>query len=168
MDYTFGGPPLPPASGGGSGSIMASGPEQGFLCFKLGEEEYGIDLYLIGQIVKPPPLTPVPRMPEHVLGVISVRGAVITLVDLRLLMGFEASVWPRTSRVLLVEVADEQIGLLVDAVTQVRRLTENTLEHKPQLDDSPAAERVICIARPDDSTQVTVVDLGAVLAEGLR
>jgi len=83
-------------------------------------------------------------------------------------MGLAASEWPRGSRVLLVETSEEPVGLLVDAVTQVRRLPDSALEKKPQLDDSQAAERVIYVARPDPTTQVTVIDLVAVMSEAMR
>ena len=168
MDYGFGGPTLPPGSSGRSSSIISADVEHGFLCFTLDGEEYGVDLHMIVQIVKPPPLTHVPRVGKHILGVISIRGAVVTLVDLRLLMGLAPSEWPRSARVLLVEMNEEQVGLLVDGVTQVRRLVDSALEKKPQLDDSQAAERVIYVARPDEETQVTVVDLVAVMAEAMR
>lgn len=167
MDYGIGGPTLPPSSRRSS-SFLSGEIEHGFLCFTLGEEEYGVDLHMIVQIVKPPPLTFVPRTRRHVLGVISIRGAVVTLVDLRLLMGLPASDWPRTARILLVEINEEQVGLLVDAVTQVRRLHDSALEKKPQLDDSQASERVVYVARPDQQTQVTVVDLVAVMSEAMR
>ncbi|MBW2277916.1 MAG: chemotaxis protein CheW, partial [Deltaproteobacteria bacterium] len=93
MDYGFGGPTLPPGSSGRSSSIIAADTEHGFLCFTLDGEEYGVDLNMIVQIVKPPPLTRVPRVRSHVLGVISIRGAVVTLIDLRLLMDLAASEW---------------------------------------------------------------------------
>jgi purine-binding chemotaxis protein CheW len=159
---------VPAGPGGRADGAADRDAEHGFLCFTLGEEEFGVDLNLIVQIVKPPPLTRVPRVGPHILGVISIRGAVVTLVDLRLLMGLPPSDWPRTGRVLLVETLDEQIGLLVDGVTQVRRLQEGLLERRPQLDDSQAAERVLYIARPDPATQVTVIDLGAILQEAMK
>jgi purine-binding chemotaxis protein CheW len=168
MDYGISGPTAPPGSSGRSSSFITGDVEHGFLCFMLGEEEFGVDLHMIVQIVKPPPLTRVPRVGPHILGVISIRGAVVTLVDLRLLMGLPASDWPRTSRILLVEIDDEQVGLLVDGVTQVRRLQDSELEKKPQLDDSQAAERVVYVARPEPQVQVTVVDLVAVMSEAMR
>jgi len=168
MDFHFGRPTLPPSSSRRSSAIIVGDTKYGFLCFKLGDEEFGVDLNMIVQIVKPPPVTLVPRVGPHILGVISIRGAVVTLVDLRRLMGLPPSDWPRTARVLLVDLNEEQVGLLVDAVTQVRRLGDDVLEKKPQLDDSQATERVIYVARPDATTQVTVVDLAAVMSEAMR
>jgi chemotaxis signal transduction protein len=141
----------------------------GFLCFQLGNEEYGVDLKLVCQVVKPPPLTWVPRLPSHLLGVISIRGAVVTLVDLRQLMGLSATEWPRKSRVLIVEIGDEQIGLLVDGVSQVRRIGAESIEKKPSLKERLNNDYIIFVARPDkEKKPILIVDLDTVLLERLR
>lgn len=140
----------------------------GFLCFTLGEEEYGVDLKLVAQVVKPPAVTWVPRLPSHFLGIVSIRGAVVTLVDLRQLMGLDITSWPRTSRILIVEIGDEQIGLLVDSVTQVRRVKPEQLEKKPYLREGVTTDHVICIARPDEKKPVLIVDLDSILQEKLK
>ncbi len=137
----------------------------GFLCFTLGDEEYGVDLNLVCQVLKPPPLTWVPRLEKHILGVVSIRGAVVTLVDLRQLIGLQATTWPRMSRVLIVEVNNEQIGLLVDCVTQVRRIKPEEIERTPSLGEGPNFEHVLFVARPDDSQPVLIVDLDGILSE---
>jgi purine-binding chemotaxis protein CheW len=140
---------------------------QGFLCFVLGQEEFGVDLQLVRQIVKPPPVTWVPRAAAHVLGVVSIRGTVVTLLDLGLLMGFGAASWPRTARILLLEVSGELVGLLVDGVTMVRRLPESALERNPALEQTNHTQRVICLARPDERTRIAVIDLEGLVAEAL-
>ncbi len=142
--------------------------DMGFLCFHLGQEEYGVDLNLIKQIVKPPPLTWVPRVMENVLGIISIRGNVVTLLDTRLLMGMEATSWPRTGRILLVDIFNERIGLLVDDVTLVRRVGVDSFEEDPVLGDGIATDHVIGIVRPDEECQVTVIDIEQMLVEALR
>ena len=137
----------------------ASGAALSFLGFVLGAEEFGADLNLVAQIVKPPPLTWVPRAKPHLLGVISIRGQVVTLVDLRQLLGMAPTAWPKTARVLLVDYGGEPIGLLVDAVTQV---------HRVSLDDEVRAEFVLGVARPDTAIRVTVVDVLGILSELAR
>ena len=82
-----------------------------------------------------------------------------------MLMEFEPTTWPRDARVLLVDHEGESIGLLVDSVTQVQRLGESLLERTDALPESAGAERVLFIARPNDETQLTVIDLGGMLAE---
>ncbi len=139
----------------------------GFLCFTLGKEEYGVDLKLVSQVVKPPAVTWVPRLPSYFLGIVSIRGSVVTLVDLRQLMGLEPTGWPRSVRILIVEIGEEQIGLLVDSVTQVRRVTPAQMEKKPYLREE-TTDHIICIARTEGEPPVLIVDLDSILQEKLK
>ena len=140
----------------------------GFLCFTLDGEEFGVDLQLVCQVVKPPPLTWVPRIPEQYLGVISIRGAVVTLVDLRRLMGRHPTAWPKGARVLIVETDEEQIGILVDSVTQVRRFMMKDLEKKPNLKTENNMDHLVCVARSEGRAPVLIMDLDALLQETLK
>lgn len=139
-----------------------------FLGFVLRDEEFGVDLHMVKQIVIPPPVTWVPRVQPHILGVISIRGNVVTLVDARRLMGFEESDRPNSARVLLVDVRDERIGLLVDKITQVRRVPVQAFEESPDLDSGSMTDHVVGIIRPDKHTQVTIIDLKEILLEAIR
>jgi purine-binding chemotaxis protein CheW len=139
----------------------------GFLCFDLADRSYGVDLDLICEIVKPPPLTWVPRTDPFMLGIISIRGAVVTLVDLRQLMGQSPTQWPRTARVLVVEIDGEQIGLLVDRVDQVRRIALEDLERNLSLGERRGAEHVLFISRPSDDELLVIIDLDAILGDKL-
>ena len=150
------------------GDRSGVGSALSFLGFTLENEEYGADLNLVTQIVKPPVLTWVPRVPPHVLGVISIRGAVVTLVDLRQLIGLSPTSWPRTGRVLLTSHKGEPIGLLVDRVTHVHRVSVDEFESGLSLEESARTECVLGIARPDPSTRVTIVDVVGVLTELMR
>ena len=127
-----------------------------------------MDLKLVSQVVKPPALTWVPRLPDHFLGIVSIRGSVVTLVDLRQLMGLDTTSWPKTARILIVEIGEEQIGLLVDSVTQVRRVKPDQLEKKPYLREEVTTDHVICIARSEGERPVLIVDLDSILQEKLK
>ncbi|MDD5308196.1 MAG: chemotaxis protein CheW [Deltaproteobacteria bacterium] len=153
---------LPPPQG------RQADDRQGFLCFTIGDEEYGVDLNMVRQIVKPPPVAWVPRTPSHILGVISIRGAVVTLLDLGLILGHGPCAWPRTARVLIVDMWEEQVGVLVDAVTQVRRLDPSALEAGAALSGCARSENVRYVARPGGGALFTIVDLDAILGERLK
>lgn len=139
----------------------------GFLCFTLDDADYGIDLNLVRQIVKPSAVTWVPRAEPFMLGVVSIRGEVATLIDFRQCMGLAPTNWPRSARILIVERDAEPIGLLVDQVTQVRRLSPASLERDPSLVEGPRAEYVLALARTSRREIVVLVDLDAVLREWL-
>ncbi len=148
-------------------SERARGP-RGFLCFGLDDQEYGVDLNIVCQIVKPPALAWVPRIEPHILGIVSIRGAVVTLVDMRQLMDLEPTPWPRTARVLIVDLEGEQIGLLVDRVSQVRRIEMADLEKKPAIKEGLSADYVLSIARPGGGDPIVIIDLDMILGERLR
>jgi purine-binding chemotaxis protein CheW len=98
------------------------------LTFELGAMRYALPLSCVREIVRLPPVTEVPRAPYEVLGVISVRGAVTTVLDLRRKLQLETTPLTSKSRVLLVDQGQEVTGLLVDAVLQVCRLRPEEIE----------------------------------------
>ena len=99
-----------------------------YLAFQLADEYYALPLGAIREILKPPAITPVPRTPGHVLGIISVRGRVTTVFDLRRKLRVAEAPHDKHTRVLLVDKGDEIMGLLVDRVLQVYRLAPDEIE----------------------------------------
>ncbi|MCP4199573.1 MAG: purine-binding chemotaxis protein CheW [Proteobacteria bacterium] len=151
-----------------SNVVMSADEPLGFLCFYLGDRLYGVDLDLVCEIVKPPALTKVPRIDPFILGVISIRGQVVTLVDLRQLMDLEPTSWPRTTRILVVEIEGEHIGLLVDKVTQVKRISISELEKNPALCEEHRADHVLFISRPTADELLVIIDLDTILGEKIQ
>jgi purine-binding chemotaxis protein CheW len=100
-----------------------------YLAFGLAGETYAVQIAHVAEILKPPPITDVPRAQRNVLGVISVRGKLITVVDLRRRFHLPEAPIDRKARILLADVgSSEQIGLLVDEVHQVWRLAAEEIE----------------------------------------
>ncbi|MEM9068130.1 MAG: chemotaxis protein CheW [Myxococcota bacterium] len=118
-----------------------------FLGFVINHETYAVPLHAIREILKVPPVTEVPRAPSDVLGIISVRGRIITVVDLRLLLKMDTQEADKHTRVLLVDSGDEVIGLLVDRVLQVYRLSTDEIELAGHV-ASDLSEHVMGIGRP--------------------
>ena len=99
------------------------------LAVTAGSEVYGFPLSAVREILVPPPIAEVPRAPEAVLGVISVRGQIVTLVDLPRLLDLEAEQGEGDGRVLLVDNGEELIGVAVDQVIQVYRMEQEQIEY---------------------------------------
>jgi purine-binding chemotaxis protein CheW len=117
------------------------------LGFIVGKERYALPLSSIREILRPLPLTEVPRAGSAVMGVVSVRGTVTTLVDLRKRLNVDAPPPQATNRILLCDQGNEVIGLFVDSVLQVYRLREDEVELAPALGgDAPA--HILGIGRP--------------------
>jgi purine-binding chemotaxis protein CheW len=104
-------------------------PATEFLAFQLAQELYAVQLSQVREIVSPPPIAFVPRAPRQVLGICSVRGLLVTVLDLRRCLDLPESPLTRRARVLLTQVGTgEVLGLLVDEVRQVIRLTASDIE----------------------------------------
>lgn len=141
------------------------GPVREFLTFKLGDELYGVELTRIKEILSPPPITEVPRAPAEVLGVCSVRGLLVTVVDLRRRLRLEERPFSRRTRILLV-TADwgEVMGLLVDEVRQVVRLQESEVEMAAAALGGDVAEYVLGVGRPEGMF-IVLLDLKAIVSD---
>lgn len=134
-----------------------------YLAFMLGTEAYAILIGHIVEILKPLPITEVPRSTPDTVGVMSVRGRLVTVVDLkrRFHLGLRPTLDKR-SRILLVETKNEQIGLLVDEILQVYRLAESEIE-PPTVLGAEQPTHVVGIGRPQSPGHETVLlllDLG--------
>jgi purine-binding chemotaxis protein CheW len=132
-----------------------------YLAFELSGETYALPLTCVREIVRVPEVTEVPRAPAAVLGVISVRGAVTTVLDLRIKLRLAAMPVSQKNRILLIDGGGEIRGALVDAVLQVYRLREQEVELASVL-GSTAPPYLVGIGRPgtadDDESKREVSD----------
>lgn len=102
--------------------------ERQVVVFELGDEKYGIAISTVREIIRMPTVTQMPGAPEHVRGVINLRGRVIPVVDLRTRFRLPAVELTADTRVLVVDILGENIGVVVDAVTEVRRISTDSVE----------------------------------------
>jgi len=136
-----------------------------YLAFMLGTEAYAIQIGNIVEILKPLPITEVPRADPEVVGVMSVRGRLVTVVDLKRRFRLTRSfTMDKKSRILLVDAAGELIGLLVDEVLQVYRLAESEVE-PPQVLGTEQPPHVVGIGRPAGGAVLLLLDLAPLFLE---
>lgn len=158
------------------------GPRTEYLAFLLGGDVYAAPVALIREILKPPPLTPVPRAPYATLGIVSVRGQLVTVIDLRRRLRVAEAPISRRARILLVDgEMGEVMGVYVDEVLHVYRLSEAEVEPAVSALGGEVAGYIAGIARPagvtaplrspdgiisfsPDASVVILLDLRAVLA----
>ncbi len=137
-----------------------------WLTFFLGGEEYALEIEQVREILKAPAITGVPRAPAHVLGVIMVRGEVITVFDPRRRLGLPATTHGRQARVIVCDAGDGPRGLLVDSVSQVMRLPGSAIELRPRGVGAASSEDIAAIGRDRDRF-VILLDLASLLHDGV-
>src|SRR5437763_16976232 len=106
----------------------AGGDEQQLVVFELGAELYGVEIARVHEIIRLQAVTRVPRSPAFVEGVINLRGKVIPVVDLRRRFGLPSAEHTRSSRIVVVEIGDQVVGIVVDGVSEVLRVNSATVE----------------------------------------
>lgn len=156
---------VPILGGGGGEEPVASAPEaiDEFLTFRLGGEEYGVAIGQVREVLRAPAITEVPRAPAHVLGVVTVRGEVVAVVDAHRRLGLPPGEGAGAgSRIVIVETGVGPLGLLVDGIASVVRLPAGSIEPFPQGISSAASDCVTGIGRWRDRLFM-VVDVGALL-----
>jgi purine-binding chemotaxis protein CheW len=101
--------------------------------FLVGEEEFGADILMVEEIVRMMAITRVPNAPHFVEGVISLRGRVIPIIDLRRRLNVKKVENSRKTRIIIVEVEGKVAGFIVDSVSQVLRIPKHTIEPPPAI-----------------------------------
>jgi chemotaxis signal transduction protein len=148
-------------------ALQEKGPVREFLAFALGRDLYGVELTRVREILSPPPMTEVPRAPRGVLGICSVRGLLVTVVDLRRRLDLPESAPTRRTRVLLTKRANQEVmGVLVDEVKQVVRLGEGEIELATAVLGGEVSEHVLGIGRPGPGDDVIILlDLATIVGQ---
>lgn len=142
-------PHLQPVPVGTSTGSLAPTKVREFLAFLLAGEEYAVELDRIREIVSAPELTNVPRAPADVMGLCSVRGLLVTVIDLRRRLSVPETEPTRLARVLLSETdSGEVVGLFVDEVKQVIRLPASDIEIAQSVLGNELSDYVLGIGRP--------------------
>jgi purine-binding chemotaxis protein CheW len=137
-----------------------------YLAFVLAGETYAARISVIAEILRPPPITEVPRAPSPIVGVMSVRGRLVTVIDLRRRFALTEAPLDGKSRILLVPIdGDEYAGLLVDEVLAVFRLAESEVETASVLGGEQPAY-LVGVGRPREREDLVLVllDLRAAIA----
>ena len=143
-------------------------PVRDYLAFGVGNEEYGVDIERLREIIKVRPVTEVPHAPTFVLGVIAVRGVVLPVIDMHRRLRLAADGMSRAARFLVVRRGEEELfGLLVDEVRQVVRLSDAEIEPPPPMLSGSEADFVSGIGR-SRGRMVILLNLDQVLRFEIR
>jgi purine-binding chemotaxis protein CheW len=138
--------------------------EAQLVVFRLGNESYGIDISCVQGIERMHPVTLVPRAPQWIEGVINLRGQITPVMNLRVRFGFERIEPTKETRIVVVQIKGQWVGLVVDRVTGVLRVTSEQIEPPSELVTSVESGYLQGIAKLDDGLLI-LLDLDRVLNE---
>lgn len=119
-------------------------------CFKVGEEKYALDILKVKEITRSQPVTRIPRAPEFIEGVISIRGTFIPVVDMRKRFGFPPREPDRNTRVIIATIAGRIIGIQVDEAKEVIWVSRKEIKPPPRILKGNASEYLEGICRSGD------------------
>lgn len=144
-----------------------TGREGKYLTFSLANEEYGIGILKIKEIIGMMPITSVPRTPDYVRGVINLRGKVIPVIDLRLRFTMAEKEYTDRTCIVVVEISgqtiDRVIGIVVDSVSEVLHIKKEAIEDTPAFGTELDTEYILGMAKVEGGVKI-LLDIDMVLS----
>lgn len=135
-----------------------------YICVKIGNEQYGIDIKYVDNIVRLSKITRVPRVQTHFLGVINLRGEVVPVMSMRIRMGMEKDEFTNKSRIIILKFGHDMVGVVVDEVKEVVNLSESDIE-KVSRKVSDEKETFINGVGKYDEQLISLFDIYAIIEE---
>ena len=131
--------------------------------FSIGEEEFGVDILKVQEIIRTMEITRVPRAPEFVEGVINLRGKVIPIIDLRRRFKLADRPHDKHTRIIVIEINTMVVGFVVDSVSEVLRIPANTVEPPPPVVSGLDSEYISGVGKLEDRLLI-LLDLNKLLS----
>ncbi len=148
-------------------SVKAINETRSYLSFKLGEEEFALDVFKVREVLDMIRITEVPRTPDFMRGVINLRGSVVPVVDLRLKFGMSATERTVNTCIIVLELELEgeatMVGALADAVQEVFELEPEGIEPAPKLGTRLKTEFIIGMGQRNDQF-IMILDIDKVFS----
>ena len=145
---------------------MESVEEIQYIVVKLGDEQYGIDISYVDNIVRMQTITRVPKSQSYYVGVINLRGEVVPIMSLRRKFGLEDDVYANATRIIIIRTEDQSmIGFIVDEVQEVVNLDPRKIEKPAFKLDEENASFLSGIGKKSDESLISLLDIVAVVED---
>lgn len=135
-----------------------------WVTFRLDNEVYGINVMQVQEVLRYTEIAPVPGAPDYVLGIINLRGSVVTVIDTRLRFGLNTVEVTDNTRIVIIESDSQVVGILVDAVAEVVYLRQSEIETAPNVGNEDNAKFIQGVCHKDN-TLLILVDLEKLMSE---
>lgn len=144
--------------------ITAGDEVSQLVTFRLKDETYGINVMQVQEVLRITEIAPVPGAPGYVLGIINLRGNVVTVIDTRTRFGLPTAEVDDASRIVIIESEQQVVGILVDSVAEVVELRQSEIDQAPSVGNEESARYIQGVASRDEDLLI-VVDLNKLLSE---
>jgi purine-binding chemotaxis protein CheW len=141
-----------------------SEPVNQWVTFRLGNETYGVNVMQVQEVLRITEIAPVPGAPDYVVGIINLRGNVVTVIDTRKRFGLYPKDLDDASRIVIIEAGDQVIGILVDSVAEVVELRGAEVEAAPKVGNDESARYIQGVTSRNGELLI-LVDLNRFLSE---
>ncbi|RPF49938.1 CheW protein [Thermodesulfitimonas autotrophica] len=128
--------------------------EDKFLTFVLADEEYGIEIRYVTEIIGMQKITEVPDVPPYIRGVINLRGKVIPVMDVRLRFGLPERPYDERTCIVVINVAEQAVGLIVDRVSEVLDIPKSEIEPPPQVKKGSGSRFIEGLGKVGDTVKI--------------
>ncbi|ASG66257.1 chemotaxis protein CheW [Idiomarina sp. X4] len=135
-----------------------------WVTFQLDDETYGINVMQVQEVLRYSEIAPVPGAPNYVLGIINLRGNVVTVIDTRLRFGLQPTEVTDNTRIVIIESEKQVIGILVDSVAEVVYLKTSEIDSAPNVGTDESARFIQGVSNRDDELLI-LVDLDKMLTD---
>jgi len=135
-----------------------------WVTFKLETETYGINVMQVQEVLRYTEIAPVPGAPDYVLGIINLRGNVVTVIDTRSRFGLESAEVTDNTRIVIIEAEKQVIGILVDSVAEVVYLKASEIDVAPNVGNEESARFIQGVSNRDGELLI-LVDLNKLLSD---
>ncbi|WP_110456347.1 chemotaxis protein CheW [Shewanella algidipiscicola] len=135
-----------------------------WVTFRLDNETYGINVMQVQEVLRYTEIAPVPGAPHYVLGIINLRGNVVTVIDTRSRFGLASSDVDDSTRIVIIEAEKQVIGILVDSVAEVVYLRASDIDNAPNVGTEESAKFIQGVSNRDNELLI-LVDLDKLLSD---
>ena len=147
-----------------SNKVTAGDDVLQWVTYKLGDETYGINVMQVQEVLRYTEIAPVPGAPDYVLGIINLRGNVVTVIDTRSRFGLPSSEISDNSRIVIIESDDQVVGIMVDSVAEVVYLRSSEIDSAPNVGTEESAKFIQGVSNRDGQLLI-LVDLNKLLSD---
>ncbi|NEV60515.1 chemotaxis protein CheW [Thiorhodococcus minor] len=140
------------------------GTSSAYVTFSLADETYAIDVLQVQEVLKMTEIAPVPGVPDYILGIINLRGDVVTVIDGRRRMSLPSREPDDASRIVVIDAGQQNVGILVDSVAEVVQISPDAVDPAPAVGNDQTSRFILGVTSTDEGLTI-LIDLNKLLSD---